>query len=214
MMGPRSDYWPGVLLAQAIDGVIREGLAQPLKADGYRKSGRNFHLSSGGVIRVVNAQGSQGNAGGTGRFYVNLGVYIDRIAHLLGKSLGNSKLPKEYQCTIRLRLEELMPPGNNDTWDIGPGGDLRKPAQNLQQAWLEYGKPWMDQNWGDLAGARDLLVESHWYEPAIAASILLKNKDQAQRLSRKGYEWIRDKNPRFAEMILHRAEELAHEVGL
>jgi hypothetical protein len=62
-------------ISERIDVVVREGLNPILKALGYRKSARTWRHFAAGCIRVVNLQGSWTNAGDSGSFTINLGVY-------------------------------------------------------------------------------------------------------------------------------------------
>lgn len=196
-------------IAKVIDSIVKDALVKPLKADGYCKKGRNFHLVKESSTRAVNVQASQGNFGDSGRFTLNLGVYLPAVAALLGHEVQKGSYPRESECTIRERIGALMPNGRDAWWEIGSETDLSVLTAEVQGAWLRHGKPWLDQAWDDLRKARHLLVEHHRYEAAIAASFLLGESSRATDLAREGSDWFsRNDNNNAASWILRRAKEL------
>ena len=72
-------------ITRAIDAVVAAGLAPALAAAGFRKQARTFRraTSDGAVLHVVQVQGSKWNAGSTGEFTVELGLYVPRLAAAL-----------------------------------------------------------------------------------------------------------------------------------
>lgn len=199
-------------ISRIIDGVIKLSLAKTLKEEGYRKSARNFHLVSKTVVRMVNVQASQGNFGNEGKFTLNLGVYLPAIANFLSNGLGQGELPKEYQCTVRERMGELMPRHRDHWWAINPKSDLHAVAEEVNKAWLKCGKPWLDQDWESLSVARDLLDKHHQPLEALAASILLKEPKKAIASVREASRWYRKQgNENAANWIISEAKKFGLE---
>ena len=181
-------------IGNRIDAYVRLALAQELKREGYRRSGRTFHSVGVDATRVVNMQASQGDAGDDGRLTLNLGVYLPAIAELLrgGRSIpvrlapivvdahGNAQLtgerrtslPKEYQCTTRTCIGLLLPILGDRWWEIDRGTDIAALSEELAATWTSYGKPWLAR-FSDL---REVLAEAivrSDYLLATAASIAL-----------------------------------------
>jgi len=130
-------------IGKRIDGIIREGLAKELKAIGCKKSGRNFVLEGEESLRLVNVQASQWNFENRGEFTLNLGAYFPKVERLL-KSPRLKTFPKEYECTVRVRIGELMPGGLDTWWKLDASTDDAKLAGELVEAWTRYGKPWFE----------------------------------------------------------------------
>ena len=130
-------------IGKRIDETIRLGLAPLLKQQGFSKSGRNFHRLTGAVWQVVNVQASQGNSDASGKFTINVGVYVPQVAVLAGQAPIAGK-PKEYDCTDRERLGELMPGGADHWWALLPSTDLAALAAQVSEAVSVYGLPWLE----------------------------------------------------------------------
>jgi uncharacterized protein DUF4304 len=86
--------------------LVAVGITPLLRPAGFRKAGFSFHRHLGEVVQVLNVQLSDSNLGERGRFYINVGLNFDRVCLLEGKPI-NSK-PKEYECQLRRRLEQLI----------------------------------------------------------------------------------------------------------
>lgn len=128
-------------IAKTIDRIIGSGLAKCLKGEGYVKKTRTFYLRKPEIIQVVNVQASMGNLDNEGRFTLNLGLYSQDLAALLeGKS--DEEFPKEYHCVLRQRIGFLMPVKKDHWWTLP--GDEAGLAQEIVDAWQNFGKPWID----------------------------------------------------------------------
>lgn len=131
-------------ISACLDSAIARRLGPFLRSRGFAKSARNFHCRHGDVWQVVNVQASQGNNRDNGKFTINLGVYHPEVAALVG-SVAQGK-PKEYQCTIRTRIGDLMP-GKADFWwslnaDSDPdsiSAEVCSVIQTVGLRWLERG---------------------------------------------------------------------------
>jgi hypothetical protein len=140
---------------------------------------------------------------------------LPQIAKCLGeRELPAGKLPAEYHCTIRERIGLLMPGGQDYWWEIEASSDLSALAKEVQKAWLEYGQPWLHQNWGDLKVARALLARHGHEIEAVAASVILKELDEARKIVFETSTWYRkNRDPSKAEWIESRARKLGVTVG-
>src|SRR5581483_3480064 len=74
--------------------VLAQAVTPPLRAAGFRKSGRNYHRRHGKTVQVVNIQVSRGSTWTEKEFYVNAGVAFDAICELVGVTVLDR--PKEY----------------------------------------------------------------------------------------------------------------------
>lgn len=71
----------------------------------------------------------------------------------------------------------------------------------------------MDQDWGDLSKALEVLHERHWYEPAIAAALLLNDLASAEGLTKEASTWFKkNDNDNAAGWIIRRTEELKSKI--
>ena len=131
-------------IAKRIDEVTRLGLAAPLKAAGFRKSARTFHRDDGDSIAVINVQASQGNLGGAGKFTLNLGRYIPAIEQVLGHA-PLTAAPKEYDCTVRKRIGNLMPAQRDHWWELDANTSLDLLAAEVAAALTNHGLPWLER---------------------------------------------------------------------
>lgn len=131
------------VVAKQIDEVVKLGLAPLLKSRGFAKSGRDFHRLAGENWQIVNVQASQGNFGDSGKFTINLGVYLPVVSLLAGEPLRSSK-PKEYQCTVCERIGGLMPGGTDHWWAISPSVSLNRIAEEVVSAVERFGLEWLD----------------------------------------------------------------------
>ena len=96
-------------LGKVIDHIAVEALGDPLKAAGFRRSGRTWRRQMGDAVQVVHVQASRYNAGRDGEFVLNAGVYFPALAARLGLFLPTDTLG-EGDCQVRTRP---MPPGRN-----------------------------------------------------------------------------------------------------
>lgn len=88
---------------------IQNLLTDELKKKGFKKSGRTYNRTiERGLVQVINLQNGLRNM--EGKFTVNLGVYIEE----LDEAKSNRSIIKEYDCAIRVRLNELIL--NKDLW--------------------------------------------------------------------------------------------------
>jgi uncharacterized protein DUF4304 len=142
------------IVAKQIDEIVRLGLGPLMKANGFAKSGRDFHRRKDDNWQVVNVQASQGNFGETGKFTINFGVYLPAISLLAGGPLQRVK-PKEYECTVRQRAGLLT--GKIDQWwEVSPLIPVVRTAEEVATAVEQFGLPWL---------------EVHSHVPAVAEAL-------------------------------------------
>ncbi len=99
---------------RTIDELIARGATPVLKTAGFARTHGNFHRRKGPVVQVVNFQRSADNRGGSGAFFINVGLAFDGLWKAQGHDLdGPMKRaidrPLEHECHFRSRLEELIP---------------------------------------------------------------------------------------------------------
>lgn len=166
-------------VAKVIETCIRLGLAPALKADGYRKRGRTFYRGSAEATRVVNVQSSQSNLGASGKFTLNLGVYFPEVERVAGFD-GALQWPAESQCSLRVRIGQLLPERNDIWWELGPGVDLGTVSDLLVSAWDLQGRPWMERH-GDPESALRQADKGRLGPIRIAAIHLIHGRLQEAR---------------------------------
>src|SRR5262245_34236374 len=118
---------------ELLDGVLADGVTPPLRAAGFRKTGRNYHRRLGGAVQVVNVQVSQAATGMEKEFFVNVGVAFDAICDLAGIPVLDRV--KEYECSdrgTRSRIADLVP-GAPQAWTVRAGEDPSDVAAALHR---------------------------------------------------------------------------------
>lgn len=118
---------------ELLDAVLARGVTPPLRAAGFRKTGRNFHRRLGGTVQVVSIQVSQGATGTEKEFFVNVGVALDAVCDLAGVPILDRV--KEYECDdrgTRSRLSQLLP-GAAESWTVRAGQDPSDIADALHR---------------------------------------------------------------------------------
>lgn len=130
------------LVAKRIDGIVRSALAPFLKEVGFKKKGSSFYKTDDSSMDVINVQLSQGNFGDEGRFTLNVGKYFPAIAELEGESAA-LEFPKEYECTLRKRIGDLMPQKADFWWQISRASDDDALAADVKSAVERYALPWL-----------------------------------------------------------------------
>ena len=78
--------------------LLSQRFAEPLKVAGYKKRDFNWSRMNDETCLLVNIQKSRWGEWA----YVNMGVFV----YLLGSEVN----PKEHNCHIRFRLEDVCPP--------------------------------------------------------------------------------------------------------
>jgi hypothetical protein len=118
---------------ELLDAVLAHGVGPPLRAAGFRKTGRNLHRRIGGTVQVVSVQVSQAATRTEKEFFVNVGVALDAVCQLAGLPVLDRV--KEYECDdrgTRSRLSELLP-GAAESWTVRAGQDPADLAETLHR---------------------------------------------------------------------------------
>ncbi len=151
-----------------VDACIRLGLAPALKAEGYKKTARNFRLATEEAVLIVNVQSSQWNFQGRAQFVMNLGVFFPAV-HRLEKSWPIVGSPKESECQAQMRLG---PPGQADNawWEVRGEADISNAAAEMVNSWETRGRPWMAER-ATITGA--LRFESENFLSSITRAVML-----------------------------------------
>jgi hypothetical protein len=166
-------------IGKRIDAVAGAHVAACLKSAGFRRKGRTFHRLHDDRTDVVNIQGSKWNAGRTGEFTVNVGVFYPAVSRLVD-SWTVAGLPTEAECTVRSRLGMLMPGGQDTWWKLRASTSEDKLSATVAEALSDYGLPWLDRM-GDMAAVKDEV-------PALtcaAIALLEAHREEALRHLRR-----------------------------
>ncbi|WP_298018213.1 DUF4304 domain-containing protein [uncultured Dysosmobacter sp.] len=82
---------------------------------GYKKSGNSFWKSENGFYKLINFQkGTYGNY-----FFINVGLHPNGLSILCTKQLCLLERPKESQCVLRERAEQISIKAGSFKKEIG-----------------------------------------------------------------------------------------------
>ena len=163
-------------ISKSIDECIKLGIAKFLKAQGFKKSGRNWHKEIDNNWHIVNVQASSGNFASEGKFAINLGVYNAEIESYCGNCLSGK--PKEYDSTIRIRLG-ATDSSSDYWWEIDARSDLQDIAIDVVQKLESEGMPWLEDHL-DISN----VSESLKMQPSVqsfSAALLSGDEKEAKR---------------------------------
>jgi hypothetical protein len=128
-------------------------------------------------------------------------------------SKPKATFPKDFDCGIYERIGYVLPDSRDKWWEFDGQSDLKAIADELVDAWRGYAKPWLEQH-SDMRVAREVAIRRSNYMLAIKISILLDEKQVAQRLLEKVLaEYQSEAHHYFLELagkhgILPRPDEL------
>ena len=168
-------------IGKLVDRTIALGLAELMKANGYRKAARNWHRASGDDWLLANVQSSVWNRASEGRFTVNLGVYSARVEELAGGPAPTRK-PVMAGSTVQDRAGSLAY-GRDHWWTIGPVTDLDALSEDVVRTMREHGLPWLRSHAELPAISRALARQPS--RQAVAAALLSGDAEEATARFRK-----------------------------
>ena len=79
-------------------------LNSTFKILGYKKDGNTFWKIDNGYYRLINFQKGQYND----YFFINIGINPVKFPKLISNKLEVPEKPKEYECIIRARIEQII----------------------------------------------------------------------------------------------------------
>jgi hypothetical protein len=138
------------VMAEAMAQIVK-ALAPVLKHAGFRKRRHSFNrAATDGIVHVVSFQMGPYDPPGTveipglrpnlyGLFAVNLGVFVPEMSD---EPKRRRNWVNEYDCDLRKRLGELVPPGRRDLWWSLEQADAA--IVDAGAALVEHGLPWLD----------------------------------------------------------------------
>ena len=165
---------------QRIDSIINLGWTEALQRDGYYRHGREWGQRGDNCIRVVKLQSGRFNSGDRGSFTFNLSVIFASPSKLMGTK-PKATFPNDFYCAIYERIGLVLPDRRDKWWEFDGQSDLKAIADELIEAWRGYAKPWLERH-SDMRVAREVAIRRSSYMLAIETSILLGEKQEAQRL--------------------------------
>jgi len=160
-----------------IDTTIRNGVAQELKAAGFKKEDRTWRRPAALGTQVLNIQANKWNEASDGSFTINLGVYFPAAVTLHGRGEPTAR-PFEYDCFVRERIGFLRPEGSDFWWTIGASTNLELLGQQVASDLVRYGLPWLESV-SSYAGARQYLAGTKSWFSAALLSLLLDEQEVA-----------------------------------
>lgn len=114
-----------------------------LKPRGFKKSG-NTWVRSGEWPRVINIQLSRWNSSTGAQFTLNFGLFIESLHDAL-ESLPPKGELKEYDCTVRTRIGELLPEKRDTWWKVSSGMNAQELADEVFEQIEQVGLPWFER---------------------------------------------------------------------
>lgn len=169
-------------ISKLIDEVLKLGLTPLMKEQGFRKTGRDYRRRVNDNWDILNVQSSQGNVGPNGKFTINLGVYLPAISNLVS-SYSPESAPKEYECTIRVRIGSLMPQKADFWWQIHPATDIGNLAKEVSLTTSKYVLDWFEAH-HDPKQVAEALRSQPSIESAAAALAAGNRKEAFERIAR------------------------------
>ena len=127
--------------AQIIDGLIRDFVHPTLKPVGFRRQGRTWNRAVNDVVHVMNVQGSDSNYGDTGKFTINMGVYVPS-AHRYLWGFPQKQFVTEPLCMIRQRPAQLAY-GRDHWWSFDSTTDLAQLGDDVRSAIVRHALPFL-----------------------------------------------------------------------
>jgi hypothetical protein len=76
---------------------LEKEMSTLMKSNGYKKKGTTWYKETNEVISVLNLQKSKWGE----QVYINFGAFVKQLQ-------DGMQFPKEYQCHVRFRLEDLI----------------------------------------------------------------------------------------------------------
>lgn len=175
--------------AELTDQVVSDFVAPAMKAAGYRKTARNWHLDLGDAVTVVNLQGSSWNSRDRSQFTANLGIWFPAAESIAGSPERPNRKPPEYQCTVRERIGYLMPEGRDVWWELDSTAHLESTGIEVTAAIVDFGLPWLSRCSDPLAAFDYLRSRNHQGHSPVKAFALALSVGRAD-LARAAYaEW-------------------------
>lgn len=137
-----------------------------LKARGYKKSG-NTWVRLDEWPRVIHIQCSRWNTSSAAQFTLNFGLFIRSLHDAWEGSPVKGGL-KEYNCTARARIGELLPEGKDTWWKVSPGMSAEELADDVFQHIEQTGIPWFERLSSYSAVAAEFENDCLFFQAAIA----------------------------------------------
>jgi len=132
------------VIRQKIEDLVKLHFAPFFKSLGYRKNGRTFSFQFEDNYRIVNIQSWKYNDQNSGKFTINLSVYLagaQASTNFIAKTLP----PKEYECQIRQRIGVLIGASHGDIWwEVFPNSDVSELAETIIGHLNERAIPWLE----------------------------------------------------------------------
>ncbi len=95
---------------------LLQKISPELKSFGYKKKGSNFWKIENGFYRIINFQ--KGLHGGK-YYFVNVGIHPNGMPQLISKQLLLLEQPKENECILRQRVEQIIKSKEMDAFKEG-----------------------------------------------------------------------------------------------
>lgn len=132
--------------ARRIQAAVGGDFSAFMKERGFARDNdrRTWRKTMGEGQAVLNIQAARGNDWLQTRFTVNLGISLPLLRRLIYDQEAPAA-PKEYQCDLRVRLDELRP-GLDPWWSLGPMTDARRLGRELTALVEILALPWFEDH--------------------------------------------------------------------
>lgn len=109
----------------------------------YKKRGNSFYKRENGFYKLINFQkGAYGDY-----FFINTALHLEGLPLLYAKQLVIPERPKEAECVLRQRVEEISDRAKNYPKVIGFAGNIEE-IKSLMTSIIPDIEAWFDK-WGD-----------------------------------------------------------------
>jgi hypothetical protein len=181
--------------------IVALGIVPKARDTGFRKSAFSFYRRRGSVVHVVNMQLSHGNFADQGAFYVNISLNFDELRILDKRPI--SEKPKEYECDLRRRLEDLASDAPS-IWNVDSQTEISDIASRLGDYFtkivvlldpIDSVSAFLEQQWEGTGTHYGLLARMHY---------VLGDMNEARRLVYKEATFFKDRQGMSVQHLISR----------
>lgn len=124
--------------------MVREVLAPPMKAAGFRRTGRVFWRNNPETCQIVIIAMSRWGSRKESSFDVKLGVFWHRVEEILKNRSSGKMPPPEHLCTFRIDLQDAAHRTPRASWQVTQATNLAAIGRKVLQEIRRKGLPWLE----------------------------------------------------------------------
>lgn len=137
--------------SKSVTHTIKSRIKSLLQPHGFRQRGNNWYALRNDTLLLIQLQKSVDNTRNRQALTVNLGVYSQTLAGIMGDTAGCSTAT---DCHWYLRLGRVLPEPSDEWWEVISDEDAALIGDDIAQALEAYGLPALEQ-----VSSTDRLIE-------------------------------------------------------